>query len=317
MIQKSNLVSVIIPSHNREKYLERSVRSVLNQTYDNIEVIIIDDNSIDNTENLINLLQQEDKRILYIRHETNKGAQAARNTGIYASKGEWIAFLDSDDEWLPKKIEKQLSYASEFDASVVYSEAYLRDDNLQNNEMKLFGIPPFSGDIYKNLLANPGPMYQGLLVRKSCFEKISYLDETIVSYQEWDTSIKLAKYYNFIFIAEPLYIYYKNINNSISTDIKRDIQGYLQILTKYHDEIDKVAGKNSLIKHYLIIAKKYYSTGEYNHSSLYFKKAAQNSLSLRRLKYNLQAQFAIRNLNPNILDINILLHIARLCHISR
>ena len=107
MFQEFPLVSVIIPTRNRVEMLCRAVNSVLSQTFDNLECIVVDDESHDNTEKVINSF--EDDRLKYFRHEKNKGASAARNTGIRQSQGEFIAFLDDDDEWLDEKLEKQVN----------------------------------------------------------------------------------------------------------------------------------------------------------------------------------------------------------------
>jgi len=100
------LVSVIITTYNRAYCLKKAITSAINQTYDNLEIIVLDDGSTDNTELVVKKIS--DSRIVYIRHQKNKGIGAARNTGIKNSKGSFIAFLDSDDEYLPEKIEKSL-----------------------------------------------------------------------------------------------------------------------------------------------------------------------------------------------------------------
>lgn len=106
MDQERPTVSVILPTYNRAHLLERAIQSVLDQTYPDFEIIVVDDASIDNTVNIIKGIINE--RIRYIRHEKNKGAAAARNTGIKLAKGKYIAFQDSDDEWLRDKLEKQI-----------------------------------------------------------------------------------------------------------------------------------------------------------------------------------------------------------------
>ncbi len=102
------LVSVIIPTYNSEKYVKKTVASVLSQTYKNIEVVLVDDCSQDSTRNVIEEIAAEDNRVRYHFQEKNSGAAVARNTGIGCSKGRFIAFLDSDDTWEPDKISKQL-----------------------------------------------------------------------------------------------------------------------------------------------------------------------------------------------------------------
>lgn len=105
---KSPLISVVIPTYNRVQFIERAVRSVLNQTYSNLEVIVVDDGSVDETYEIIDRLKKQDGRLIFLRHFKNKGPQAARNTGIHASSGDFVAFLDSDNEWLPAKLEKRI-----------------------------------------------------------------------------------------------------------------------------------------------------------------------------------------------------------------
>jgi len=108
------LVSVIIPTYGRSELLDRAIDSVLAQTYDNIEIIVVDDNNSNSehrkhTENVLQKYLQNGQAV-YLKHEKNVGGSAARNTGIKASKGEYVALLDDDDEWFPEKIEKQISY---------------------------------------------------------------------------------------------------------------------------------------------------------------------------------------------------------------
>ena len=105
MKSKSNpLVSIIVPTYNRAGVLSRAIRSIFSQTYSNIEIIIVDDASCDDTGNVVESFM--DDHIHYIRHDKNQGGSASRNTGIRSAKGSFIAFLDDDDEWLPEKLEK-------------------------------------------------------------------------------------------------------------------------------------------------------------------------------------------------------------------
>ncbi len=101
------LVSVIIPTYNRADLIGHTLDSAINQSYRNLEIIVIDDGSVDNTEEVVKAIG--DSRIRYIRHQTNCGGSTARNTGIEAARGEYIAFLDSDDIWVPNKIQLQLA----------------------------------------------------------------------------------------------------------------------------------------------------------------------------------------------------------------
>ncbi len=107
------------------------------------------------------------------------------------------------------------------------------------------------------MLCRPGPMFQSLLVRRSALEKIGYLDESIVSYQEWDTSIRLARYFSFGFVSEPTFIYYRHQSETISKDALKEALGYEQIFKKYHGDMTRLLKRKEIALHYRLIAKFY------------------------------------------------------------
>lgn len=255
--EQNDLVSIVIPAYNRQKVIETAINSVLNQTYQNFEIIIADDGSTDNTKEIIEKIQMRDNRVKYLRHKTNRGAQAARNTGIHSANGKWIAFLDSDDQWLEYSLELRLNLAIEKNVSVVHSDCYVL--TIENKSVQLFGVPHFEGFIYSMLLKQPGPVFPSLLVAKDALKKIGCLDENLRSYQEWDTSIRLAKHYNFAFCAKPTFIYDCRHEDSLSKDNLRGVQGYEQVVTKFKREIIKYAGYTALSTHFSIIAINYYN----------------------------------------------------------
>lgn len=242
-------VSVIIPAHNREKLIERALRSVLSQTYPDLEALVVDDDSKDGTARKVRDLCSEDSRVRLLRHSTNLGAQAARNTGAKAAKGRWIAFLDSDDRWLPDSLEKRLRLAEDKNAKVVHSDCWVvrRKDEAPQR----FGVPPFRGQSYADLLRRPGPLFQGLLVTKDALEQIGLLDETIVAYQEWDTAIRLAREHEFEFLQEPTFVYHCDHEGTISKNLARNARGYEQVFTKHRHAILRRLGPKALSTHYL------------------------------------------------------------------
>lgn len=116
----NELVSVIMPSYNTAKYISQSIQSVINQTYQNFELIIVDDCSTDNTDEIVKAF--DDERIIYIKNDVNCGAALSRNRALRQAKGKWIAFLDSDDLWLPEKLEKQIAFMEKNNYKFTYTD---------------------------------------------------------------------------------------------------------------------------------------------------------------------------------------------------
>ena len=138
------LVSVIMPVYNAERFLEKAVRSVLEQTYTNIELLIVDDCSTDKSASLIRALEKQDGRIRYIEGEQNHGVAYVRNRGIQEAKGRYIALLDSDDVWVPTKIERQVALLVENNAEIAYCSYGFIDEN-DKPIMSPFIVPKSTG----------------------------------------------------------------------------------------------------------------------------------------------------------------------------
>ena len=172
-MNKKPTVSVIIPTYNRAHLVGRAIQSVLEQTYKDFELIVIDDGSNDNTEYIIKEFQKKDKRIKYIAYKKNKGGSAARNAGIKSSKGEYIAFLDSDDEWLSEKLEKQIRLFSSMPAKVgvIYCGRYDFDDDTGIERLRSC---LFEGDVRIELFRGWCPSTTLLMIRRQCFDAIGF-----------------------------------------------------------------------------------------------------------------------------------------------
>jgi glycosyltransferase involved in cell wall biosynthesis len=240
------LISVVLPTFNREKYLPRAIKSVLNQTYKNLELIIVDDGSTDNTEEIVKGCS--DKRIRYYKQELNKGGSAARNVGIKLAKGELISFQDSDDEWLPEKLERQVKKFSEVgdDVGVIYCGYETVFE--RTNEVISKSIPDEKGNVYKRMFIGCITGALTVIARASCFEKAGLFDERMQSCHDWDLWIRVARYYKFDYVPEILakaYIHGKQL----STNLEVKIKGKEAILEKYREELIK---DSSFYKKYLM-----------------------------------------------------------------
>lgn len=271
MEDKRPKVSVIIPVYNRAHLLPRAVNSVLNQTYQDFEIIVVDDGSTDNVKEVIEKMQKKNEKIRYIRHEKNKGGGAARNTGIEAAKGQYIAFQDSDDEWLPEKLEKQIKAFESVSSTVgvVYSKC------LRLKEGKKI-YAPFSwvkqkeGDIHKEFLKGNFINTPMIIVRKECFKKAGKFDETLPRLQDWELALRLSKYYHFKYIDELLSIAHTT-TDSISMNQDALIKALISILDKHFQDFKN--DKKSLARHLCVIGDLLCQKGDLDQGRDYLFKA--------------------------------------------
>jgi glycosyltransferase involved in cell wall biosynthesis len=254
------LISVIIPTYNRSERIRCAIQSVLDQTYSDLELIVVDDGSNDDTVQIIQEYARNDLRIRLLVHSERKGAQAARNTGILAARGEWIAFLDSDDKWLRDSLNSRLQTAVTSGSHVVHSDCYVLDPGSAGP--RRMGVPPMQGHVYRQLLQTYGPTFQAMLVSKEALARIGYLDEKIVSWQEWDTAIRLAKYYEFSFTSKPTFIYDCRHADTISKNPLLTALGYEQVFTKHRGSILRYFGPRALAFHYKYAAVLYRKANE-------------------------------------------------------
>ncbi|MEL7669954.1 glycosyltransferase family 2 protein [Methanobacterium sp.] len=287
------LVSVIIPTYNRAYLIKRSIKSVLNQTYQNFEIIIVDDGSIDNTKEIIESFNEN--RIKYIKHKQNKGAAAARNTGIKCSKADFIAFQDSDDEWLPEKLEKEIGAFgnSTVNVGVVYSGLWY----IKNNEKRYvphLQITKKEGNVHNELLA--GNFVSGLtVIRKTCFEKVGLFNESLQSLEDWELYIRISKHFCFKFIDEPLSLAYCS-SDSASINYYNLTKSSELILEEHFEDFDK--NNETLAVNYATIGLYAFLGREEKKSRKYLRKAIiANPFKLRYLTAFILSFFGKKSYN--------------------
>jgi len=228
------VVSVILPTYNRKDLVAKSIQSVLDQTYRDFELIIIDDASTDGTEEVIK--EFSDPRILFRKHTENKGGAVARNTGINAAKGAFIAFQDSDDVWLPDKLEKQMAVFDNSPASigVVYSQCARWEGD---KEREIPGEFPKikNGNIFPVLLLENFITLPTVVMKKACLAKVGQFDETLPRLQDWELFLRIAKHFEFRYVPEPL-VHSFFTEGSISSKPKALREATEIILMKHLDE---------------------------------------------------------------------------------
>ena len=273
MVEAKNnpTVSVVIPTYNRAHLVGRAIQSVLNQTYQDFELIIVDDASTDNTEEMVKSI--DDERLRYIRHEENSGTSVApRNTGIKAARGEYIAFLDSDDEWLPQKLEKQIDKFNSVSSDVGLVCCGYACINGKTGETLREYMPTEGGDVFRLIVERNIPGSPTVLIRKECFKKAGLFDTEFLSLQDWDMWIRIAKYYKFDFIPEVLAKYCVHDKRG-SVNVGYKIQGLDRITHKYQNYLSKTVISCRL----KTLGILYCYQGDFKKASQYFREAISNN----------------------------------------
>ncbi len=238
-------VSVVIPAYNREATIETAIKSVLWQTLPPAEIIVVDDGSSDGTvarveamgEPLVKLIRQE-----------NGGISAARNTGIQAATSPYVAFQDSDDEWLPRKLEAQMPRLAEgnFVASycgllITGSPADLDADGRRGRQSFTYhpdpSLEPVAGNILGTLLRTNPISTQTLVARRETLMEVGLFDTELKSLVDWDIAIRLAQSGQIDFVDEPL-VLQRFTPNSITRDSAKRVQSWIYILEKHRALFD-------------------------------------------------------------------------------
>ncbi|HYQ47757.1 MAG TPA: glycosyltransferase family 2 protein [Thermodesulfovibrionales bacterium] len=232
-------VSIILPVYSRSQTLYRSVRSVLAQSYTDFELIIVDDGSRDETETVARDLAVGDNRIRYISHETNYGQSKARNTGIAAAQGEYVAFQDSDDEWLPDKLKQQVDEMGSVSPAVGMVYCLMWRVTQEGQEVFRAGkFKPADADIYRKglMYGFRGIGIQSCLFRREVFDVCGGFDEKMKALEDMELLIRVSRKYRFSCIDEPLLLYYRT-PDGVSQDHFRNLVAAQYILEKYRDDI--------------------------------------------------------------------------------
>ncbi len=232
-----NCVSIITPSYNSERFIKKTIESVLSQTYTNWEMLIVDDGSTDDSPSLIEKHTRIDGRIKLLRLKRNSGVATARNTAIAEAKGRYIAFLDSDDLWMPEKLEKQLRFMGEKDA-VITCTAYLKMDEPGNIKDEIVNVPErttYSELLKSNSIACLTAMYDIKRIGKVYMCNVGHEDYTV-----WLRILRMG--HDAYGLNQPLAIY--RVRDSSLSGNKLKVARYQW---KIYREIEKLSLSDSLI----------------------------------------------------------------------
>jgi len=250
----SPTVSVILPTYNRAHLLDRAVQSVLNQSFNDWELIIIDDGSADHTADIIN--GYKDKRIVLLRHRYNRGDAASRNTGIRASKGQWIAFQDSDDVWLPDKLRQQMLLADKIgeDHRFVFTKMWRTSPNSSK-------IVPASGLVAPRQAVTDALLQRRLMigtstlmVRRDCFNQVGLFDERFRAASDFEMRLRLSRITPFAMVDNLLVLSFVQPDSLTTARHLGERINALEMIWLKHSDLFKNKPEATAI-HFLAIGK--------------------------------------------------------------
>lgn len=267
-------VTAVITTHKRApEIVERALRSILGQTYPNMEIIVVDDSPAEyELRSAVKSMVESyaDKNVTYIAHEHCMGACAARNTGMEAANGEFIGYLDDDDEWLPSKIEDQIKAFDSENVALVYCGSLTIND--ATGEIKERERLYSREKIYETLLCTRNFIGSTSfpLIRTAALEKIGGFDVEMQSAQDYDVWVRLAKEYAVNYVAKPLVRYHFHEGEQISKNPERIIAGIEKIISKNSDFLKRHA--HAYWINYMVLVSGYARLGKRKKAfSIWFK----------------------------------------------
>lgn len=231
-------VSIVIPTYNSMAYLPEAIASVQKQSFQAFEILVIDDGSTDDTEKWVSSLT--DSRLRLISQE-NQGCAVARNNGIRASKGQYIAFLDADDIWESGKLEEQASILDSF-PNVGLVNTWISNIDIEGNSLGSFGTPNAEGRVWETVIeVNPIMCGSAPMIRRQCFDQVGLFDQNLRSAEDWDMWIRIAKMYEFAVVKKPL-VRYRIHPNRKSHNIELHLQSRLKVVEKvFRDKTSNIS----------------------------------------------------------------------------
>ncbi len=229
-MHESDQISVVIPTHNRSHLLKRAVRSVQDQTFQPREIIVVDDGSVDDTPFVLKHLIKEDRSIRGIRHERAKGGAAARNTGINDSKCKYIAFLDDDDTWFPRKLELQIRQLHEMPDAVACTCPFVI---YMPFGVKRVITPPMEASLDQIVRENVMGGASTAMCLSTALKHICGFDEHLNSSQDWDLWIRLRSLGEIACCNEVLVRYNSYLNDRITRNMASKYQGRRRMYFKH------------------------------------------------------------------------------------
>ena len=229
------LVSAVIPTYNRAEYVGGAIESVLSQTYDNVEVVVVDDGSTDDTREVL-AEYDDDDRVRVLHNDENQGIPYTMNRGVDAAEGDYIGVFGDDDRWRPTKVEKQVEAFEQLDDDYcgVYTGGVIT--NLDGDIVQRV-MTHHAGDVYPDVLVrNTILPHSSHLVRAECFEEVGGFDESFPIACDWDITIRLSKQFKWAFVPEVL-VERTHHDTNVTGDPDYDVRCRRQVWEKFRADI--------------------------------------------------------------------------------
>jgi glycosyltransferase involved in cell wall biosynthesis len=288
------LISVIIPAYNAEEFIAQTIESVLSQTYQNLEILVVDDGSTDTTAEIIKSFAQKDRRIILLQ-QSNAGVAAARNLAIKKSQGEYIAPIDADDIWYPQNLEKQMKCLTSSAPSVGVVYSWSVDINEQDLLTGGFYNSTIEGEVYtalvyKYFIGNASSS----LIRRICFERVGGYNcklkaENAQGCEDWELHLRIAEHYQFKVVPEYL-VCYRQITSSMSCNFAAMAKSHSLIMAnvrQQHPEIPSNIYRWSSSNFYIYLAVKSNRSGNHRSTLFWLYRAFKKDLFMALLRHNL------------------------------
>lgn len=292
-------VSVVVPTHNRADVLPRAIESVIGQTFDDFELVVVDDGSTDRTAAVVS--GYDDPRVVYVPLEEHAGANAARNEGIRRSSGRFVSFLDSDDEFLPRHLQRVVRVLDRCSAGCVGAVTGVEvvDDREQGSgreqvddgevlddvEVLDRTTPPADAVTYEDVLSgNVVGGFSSTTFHRACFDAVGLLDESLQSWQDFDFYLRVLESHSLATIEDVLVRYYER-DDSISADFERKVSGQHRVLRKHRHRFTR----ETLAYWYYARAFVYAEAGDVETARRYFFRAFRTEPTKLRYLYHLLA----------------------------
>lgn len=299
------LVSVVIPTYNREKMLEKAMQSVLNQTYANLELIIADDCSTDKTEELVKRYMDKDNRVRYVKADQNAGAAVTRNMGAALAKGDYLAFNDSDSVWTENKLERQLGIFESHQGEEVGMVYHPYIQKSEHSEMMVPFQENPSGwyedkEIFQYLLEMPLVGTPTMMIPMHVWKQIGGFDIRLQCLEDYELSLRIAKQYPVYYTHEALLIDYFT-EDCISENMRAEAEASFSILREFAEDMERYKTKACFLLRIWKQCKRRNKENEFEEQfERYVEEFHEDEIKLRRQMSDYERQNHVSNSNLDL-----------------